>query len=538
MKKWKIYLLVLGFALSITTSVKAFAAENLYRLYHSDLQVHLYTKDVNEYKTLAGRGWTQEGVAWQVEEKKGDIVYRLYHTGLRVHLYTKDKNEYRVLANRGWRQEGPAFRSYGSTPIYRLYHTGIRKHLYTKDANEYKVLGSRGWTREGVAFYGLATQKPVTSSTNPSTSIPKSSTRPSTSTSGSSTKPSTKTRTQIQTKEEVIPYQTNYQKDASMVKGREIIKIQGKDGKRTIQVTTTVDATTGQVLKQTSQVISEIPPVHKVVQKGILLDMRQMSSLAANQNIEVGDIFPSGAKVEFINTWDTPSLPEINQLSDEVLYQKAQDEEHFVTLSNGYVVGTPLTQGAIDYINANIDMYKLNQEMLKLINAERARLGRSPLVYGGHLQAGTTQRALEQAQIGNLRSNGVPHQRPNGESWETAFTYLSSWSTHLSGENVAQNHTASFYLYFNEKALAEIFYNQWKKSPGHYGNMTAKAHKYFSTSIQVGVDSDYGSYADFTPTLIGVQVFGSSYGWKEQASANEAVSQEVMPEEDLVEFTD
>ncbi|HEL1640299.1 TPA: leucine-rich repeat protein [Streptococcus suis] len=142
------------------------ADTGLYRLYHSGLQVHLFTTDSNEYKVLGTRGWKQEGIAWNTSDNNGDAVYRMYHPGLRVHLYTKDTNEYKVLAGRGWRQEGAAYRSYGSLPIYRLYHAGIKKHLYTKDANEYKVLASRGWKQEGVAFYGLASSD-ATSHTDP-----------------------------------------------------------------------------------------------------------------------------------------------------------------------------------------------------------------------------------------------------------------------------------------------------------------------------------------------------------------------------------
>lgn len=125
----------------------------VYRLYHEDLKVHLYTRDAHEYKVLAGRGWRQEGQAF-LSASKGSPVYRLYHEGLKVHLYTRDAHEYKVLAGRGWRQEGTAFYSVtDGTPVYRLYNEGLKKHLYTTDANEYKVLATRGWTQEGIAFY-------------------------------------------------------------------------------------------------------------------------------------------------------------------------------------------------------------------------------------------------------------------------------------------------------------------------------------------------------------------------------------------------
>ncbi|MCK3943364.1 hypothetical protein HCC47_11310, partial [Streptococcus suis] len=63
-------------------------------------------------------------------------VYRLYHEDLKVHLYTRDAHEYKVLAGRGWRQEGQAFLSASQgSPVYRLYHEGLKVHLYTRDAH-------------------------------------------------------------------------------------------------------------------------------------------------------------------------------------------------------------------------------------------------------------------------------------------------------------------------------------------------------------------------------------------------------------------
>ncbi|MBF0777971.1 hypothetical protein [Streptococcus cuniculi] len=124
----------------------------VYRLYHPDLKVHLYTTDENEFRILGNRGWNQEGQAWTTNNATGTPVYRLYQPDLKVHLYTMDKNEYAVLATRGWNQEGEAYKSSGSTPVYRLYHSGIKKHLYTRDANEKNVLSTRGWRYEGVAW--------------------------------------------------------------------------------------------------------------------------------------------------------------------------------------------------------------------------------------------------------------------------------------------------------------------------------------------------------------------------------------------------
>lgn len=128
-KKFKLFT-ILGFLvlLSLFLGYNVKADTGLYRLYHSGLQVHLFTTDSNEYKVLGTRDWKQEGIVWSTSDDSGDNIYRLYHQGLKVHLYTKDTNEYKVLAGRGWCQEGVAYRSYGSLPIYRLYHAGIKKN--------------------------------------------------------------------------------------------------------------------------------------------------------------------------------------------------------------------------------------------------------------------------------------------------------------------------------------------------------------------------------------------------------------------------
>ncbi len=125
--------------------------EMVYRLYHSGIKRHLYTKSSYEAKVLSGRGWRFEGEKFQTATK-GIPVYRLYHSGTREHLYTTSINERDTLKTRGWRYEGIAWYSTGKKPIYRLYHAGLKVHLYTADANEKNVLSKRGWRYEGVAF--------------------------------------------------------------------------------------------------------------------------------------------------------------------------------------------------------------------------------------------------------------------------------------------------------------------------------------------------------------------------------------------------
>lgn len=128
----------------------------VYRLYYPPMLDHHYTTDANEYRVLAARGWTQEGVAWySAKIDQGKPVYRLYHPGTKDHHYTMDRYEYDTLGNRGWVQEDVAWYSdpNKTVPVYRLYYPGTKDHHYTKDAYEYKVLGTRGWIQEGIAWY-------------------------------------------------------------------------------------------------------------------------------------------------------------------------------------------------------------------------------------------------------------------------------------------------------------------------------------------------------------------------------------------------
>lgn len=135
-----------------TMTTPSTKVEVVYRLYHSGIKRHLYTKSSYEAQVLSDRGWRFEGEKFRTATK-GIPVYRLYHSGTREQLYTTSANERDTLKTRGWRYEGIAWYSTGQTPIYRLYHAGLKVHLFTADINEKKTLSERGWTYEGISFY-------------------------------------------------------------------------------------------------------------------------------------------------------------------------------------------------------------------------------------------------------------------------------------------------------------------------------------------------------------------------------------------------
>ena len=236
MKKKSLFLFLLVVILFLFPKMASAAANiPLFRLYHPDLRVHLYTKDKNEYTVLGKRGWNQEGLAWVTANGEGDTVFRLYHPGLKVHLYTKDKNEYQVLATRGWLQEGTAFYSEGVLPIYRLQHPGMKKHLYTKDVNEYKVLATRGWKQEGIAFYGLTSE-------------------------------SQKVTTETVKTTEVIPFKTITKDDKNLYKDETKVQTKGVNG--SIETTYKVTYIDGIETKRIKIKESKKDPVDEVILKG------------------------------------------------------------------------------------------------------------------------------------------------------------------------------------------------------------------------------------------------------------------------------
>ena len=182
-----------------------------------------------------------------------------------------------------------------------------------------------------------------------------------------------------------------------------------------------------------------------------------------------------------------------------------------------------------------IDEETFRQEFLKLINEERAKLGRAPLEYNEALKEGTDLRSSEMAEFGYLRSGenlDQKHTRPDGKSkFRTAFNYLENYEL-LQGGNLGENillqgfasekykdakyHdenldvdcTVEEYL-TNPVLLAKSLFEQWKHSQGHYDNMMRESYKSFWISAKLGdgyKEKDGTKDMDYT-VLIGTTVF-------------------------------
>lgn len=153
-----------------------------------------------------------------------------------------------------------------------------------------------------------------------------------------------------------------------------------------------------------------------------------------------------------------------------------------------------------------VDLKQFNVEMLKLINAERTRIGVKPLEQSSILEQGVAVRADEL-----LEPGGYSHTRPNGERFSTAFEYL----THdpdakkiTMGENIAQSYVPIDAIEDVEAGkstmeyeLAEKFYFMYRMSEDHYANMMSEDFTGFATNIRIA--DDY--------KMFNVQVFENGY---------------------------
>ena len=166
----------------------------------------------------------------------------------------------------------------------------------------------------------------------------------------------------------------------------------------------------------------------------------------------------------------------------EIEKRSNQDvENNLVIRKNGDLIRifVPFSNQTIDKFNDGtyINHKNVGQEVLKLVNKERARLGKSQLEWSDDLYHFSSIRAKELGDNGNIRffdNNGdmMKHVRnSDGKEWYTVFDGT-DYEDNALGENVANfSMSNNVYKAFNEKLIAKTLYDLWKESPGHYANM-------------------------------------------------------------------
>ena len=208
---------------------------------------------------------------------------------------------------------------------------------------------------------------------------------------------------------------------------------------------------------------------------------------------------------------------------DEINKRSNEDVENNLWLVNptNYTMLTisnaPFSDETIDKFNNGtyVNHKNVGFEMLKLVNQERERLGKSQLKWSDDLYHLSSKRANELRENGHIRfyndkGESLKHVRDNkGTSWLTVFNE-SKYRNRGVGENLAgYTMPQNIYKVFSEKAIAEQLYNQWRNSPGHYANMIADAYTEF------GFDMGYSKFwrndnksVDYiTQGIHGVQLF-------------------------------
>ena len=128
------------------------------------------------------------------------------------------------------------------------------------------------------------------------------------------------------------------------------------------------------------------------------------------------------------------------------------------------------TKDVEDTNNSENNSDDISNEILKLVNEDRASLGLSPLKMTSGLNKVAKLRAEE---IATLYS----HTRPNGKSFGTAYDDLGVKCKSIRGENLMYG-----------VSTAEAFFKAWYNSPGHKANMERK--EYTKIGIYVYKDSN------------------------------------------------
>ena len=223
----------------------------------------------------------------------------------------------------------------------------------------------------------------------------------------------------------------------------------------------------------------------------------------------------------------TLSGEEIKALGQAEITRRANNDSlnNYLTLanSNNYSLVTlanaSLSEEVIGNLNNGtyINHKQVGLEVMKLVNTERKRLGKSELVWSDSLFTLTQKRADEIGKNGHIRfwnehGESMAHVRDTkGTEWSTVTDgtpFEHSWlGENLAGYTIPQN----VYKAFSEKAIAEHLYNQWRNSSGHYANMIDEHYRKFAFDMSYSVfwRNDNSNIDFLAQGIHGVQLFSN-----------------------------
>ena len=223
----------------------------------------------------------------------------------------------------------------------------------------------------------------------------------------------------------------------------------------------------------------------------------------------------TGTKAQYFryneDTKKYATLESLDRASDAEL--SAVKDGNLQFKQTGKTLNAEFAKQLATYGNQHLDVMKVNTEFAKLMNAERAKKGLKPLAVNNTLVRLAEKRSTEltnQADGASIFVNGKAHVRLDGRSFATIFDEDSSVKRYgYTGENLLGNIEViqDGKNFLNETRVAELMYNQWAASPGHYANMMSKAFDDFGVGIEYGATSNgYGSYTGVS--AVGTQLFG------------------------------
>ena len=292
----------------------------------------------------------------------------------------------------------------------------------------------------------------------------------------------------------------------------------GKDG-RIVRRYEEVLGENGKVLSSTLKDEQRVEPVARVMRVGgkakngdaIERGMYRLSEHAKDIKLVSfrQDVKLSAEEIKALGQAEITKRADQN-LVNSIVYTKDDPYHH-------HAANAPLSDATIAKFNDGtyINHKNVGLEVLKLVNAERKRLGKRELKWSDGLYKLSAIRAKEMASNGSIgfwndEGKIMSHVRDTkGTPWHTV-TKGTQYANRGMGENLA-GRTLPYNVYqlFSEKIIANQLYNQWKNSKGHYANMIADNYTEFGFDYGLSqfwrrnkVEVDY-----FSQGLHGVQLF-------------------------------
>lgn len=137
----------------------------------------------------------------------------------------------------------------------------------------------------------------------------------------------------------------------------------------------------------------------------------------------------------------------------------------------------------------DIDVELVEQTIIQLVNDLRSELGFNTLQSNDMLRAAATIRAIETEEL-------FSHTRPDGSETFTVFDEEGIYYPYrVAGENLGM---ATHYL--SDEDMAELIFNGWVESEGHYENMIRADFE------EIGVGVHYDGEFLYATQLFGTQM--------------------------------